>query len=203
MNTFWKVVVALLAIGVVVSLYTLFAGSRPIGSENLIGRPLPDFAAPLAAGTQNADANIYTAAQAKAVKSTAACDVDLPGAFNSCDDLTGGAIVKFWNTTKGECAGDVNTLDEFARANPDVNAVAVAFDQTEPTVREFVGTRDWKIAVAIDRDGAVAGLYSVAGCPTTYFARDGEITGVMLGVLSAAQLKQGLAVRSGTTGATN
>ena len=61
MTTFWKVVIALLAIGVVVSLVTLFTGSRPVGSENLIGTPLPDFAAPLASGTQNADANIYTA----------------------------------------------------------------------------------------------------------------------------------------------
>jgi peroxiredoxin len=97
----------------------------------------------------------------------------------------------------------VTTLDDFTAANPYVNVVAVAFDQTESTVREFVNGKDWKIPVAIDRDGAVAGLYSVAGCPSTYFARDGEITGVKLGVLSAAQLEQGLKNSAKSTGATN
>jgi hypothetical protein len=192
MNTFWKVVLAVLAIGVLVSLFTLFNGSRPVGSENLIGKPLPGFAAPLASSTQNGDSNVYTEAQAKAVKSTAACDVNLPGVFNSCEDLKGQAIVTFWNTTKSECVTDVATLNDFAADHPDVNVVAVSFDQTESTVRSFVGPKGWKIPIAIDRDGAVAALYSVAGCPSTFFARDGEITGVKLGVLSAAQLAQGL-----------
>ncbi|MBJ7355085.1 MAG: redoxin domain-containing protein [Thermoleophilaceae bacterium] len=203
MNTFWKVVVALLAIGVVVSLFTLFNGSRPVGSENLIGKPLPDFAAPLASGTQEADANVFTPEQAKAVKSTAACDVDLPGAFNSCRDLTGEAILSFWNTTKSECVSDIATLNAFAAAHPDVNTAAVAFDESESQVRKFMRSKDWKLPVPIDRDGAVAALYSVAGCPSTYFVRDGEITGVKLGVLSAAQLEKGLKTDSGATGSTN
>lgn len=189
MTAFWKAVIALLVIGVAISLVTLFLGSRPVGSENLIGKPLPDFAAPLASGTQNADANIYTAPQAEQLKSTAACDVELPGVFNSCRDLAGSSILMFWNTSKEECAQNVSTLDDFAAANPKVNVVAVAFDQSEEVVRKFVGGQDWKIPVAIDRDGAVAGLYSVAGCPSTYFAQDGEITEVKLGVLTAAQLE--------------
>lgn len=195
MNAFWKVFVALLAIGVVVSLWTLFNGSRPVGSENLIGKPLPDFAAPLASGTQNADANVYTPDQAKAAQSTAACDVEIPGAFNSCRDLRGDAILTFWNTTKSECARDVAALNEFAAAHPDVNVAALAFDQNEQQVRKFMTTKVWKFPVPIDRDGAVAALYSVAGCPSTYFIHDGEITGVKLGVLSAAQLTQGLETR--------
>jgi hypothetical protein len=203
MNTFWKVVIALLAIGIVVSLYTLFNGARPVGSENLIGKPLPDFAAPLSIGTQTGDANVYTPAQAKAVHSTAACAVDIPAVFNSCRDLPGMAIVIFWNTTKGECVRFLDTLGKFVNTNSDVHPVAVAFDQTEATVREFMASKDWRFPVAIDRDGAVAGLYSVAGCPSTFFARNGQITGVKLGVLSAAQLEQGVAVESGATGSTN
>ncbi|MGK2877193.1 MAG: TlpA family protein disulfide reductase [Solirubrobacterales bacterium] len=199
MTTFWKVVVALLAIGVVVSLVTLFAGSRPVGSENLVGTRLPDFAAPLASGSSTADANIFTAAQAKAAKSTAACAVELPGAFNSCRDLTGEAIVMFWNSTKSQCVSEVEVLDAFADANPDVNVATVAFDQTVEDVRKFVTTKDWKLPVAIDGDGAVAGLYAVAGCPSTYFVRDGEVTGVKLGALSPAQLKAGLAKAAGAT----
>lgn len=203
MNTFWKVFLALLLFGAMFSLWTLFNGSRPVGSENLIGQPLPDFAAPLASGTQDADSNVYTPEQAKAAKSTAACDVELPGAFNSCRDLTGEAVVTFWNTTKSECVNDVATLNDFAEAHPDTNVVAVAFDQKISQVRDFMKKKDWKLPVAIDQDGAVAALYSVAGCPSTYFVRDGEITGVKLGVLSAAQIEKGLAVEPGATGQTN
>lgn len=202
MTNFWKAVLALLTVGVAISLVVLFMGDRPVGSENLIGKPLPDFAAPLASGTAIGDANIYTPAQAKQLRSTAACDVDLPGAFNSCRDLTGSAILTFWNTSKKECVQDVSTLDDFAAANPKVDVAAVAFDQTEEVVRRFVDTQDWKIPVAIDRDGAVAGLYSVAGCPSTYFVHDGEITEVKLGVLNAAQLEEGLAKSAGSTGST-
>jgi hypothetical protein len=203
MNTFWKVFLALLALGVVVSLFTLFMGSRPVGSENLVGKPLPDFAAPLASGTQTGDSNIYTEPQAKQLKATAACDVELPGVFNSCRDLKGSSILTFWNTTKKECVQDVETLNDFAAANRDVNLVAVAFDQKEDVVRDFVAGESWTLPVAIDRDGAVAGLYSVAGCPSTYFARDGEITEVKLGVMTTAQLKTGLARSGGSTGSAN
>jgi hypothetical protein len=199
MNTFWKVFTGLLTIGVIVSLVTLFSGSQPVGAENLIGRELPGFAAPLASGTQTGDANVYTEAQAKSLKSTAACDVNLPGVFNSCRDLKGDAILAFWNTTKRECVNDVATLDAFARRNKDVSVAAVAFEQTEASARAMVQKRGFKLPVPIDRDGAVAALYSVAGCPTTFFAHDGELTGVILGVLSAPQLTRGL----GATGATN
>ncbi|MFT4048737.1 MAG: hypothetical protein QM648_02760 [Solirubrobacterales bacterium] len=203
MKTFWRVFLGLLVIGIIVSLVTLFHGNRPVGSENLVGHALPDFAAPLASGTQNADSNIYTPAQAKAVHSTAACDVDLPGVFNSCRDLKGHAVLVFWNSTKSECVGQVDTLDAFSKANPDVSVAALAFDQSEGKVRSVASERGWKLPVPIDRDGAVAGLYAVAGCPTVYFSDRGTITGVKLGVLTQQQLEQGLEKRAGATGVTD
>lgn len=178
----------LLAAGVVVSLVMLYGGDRPIGSENLVGKALPDFAAPLASGDVEADANIYTPEQAKAARSVAACDVKLAGAFNSCRDLGGQAILSFWNTTKPECVRQIETIDAFARSKGDVSAAAVAFDQPEGQVRAFVAGRDWKLPVPIDRDGAVAGLYSVAVCPTTYFIANGTIRAVKLGELSSDAL---------------
>ncbi|MBJ7458167.1 MAG: TlpA family protein disulfide reductase [Thermoleophilaceae bacterium] len=199
MTTFWKVFVALLAIGIVVSMAMLFAGSQPVGSENLVGKPLPDFAAPLASGSSDADANIYTEAQAEVAGSTAACAVEVPGAFNSCRDLSGRSIVMFWNSTKSECVGEVDELNDYARSSPDVNVVAVAFDQSVESARAFVDTKDWSLPVAIDADGAVAGLYAVAGCPSTFFVRDGQVTGVKLGALSSAQLDAGLAKEAGAT----
>jgi hypothetical protein len=192
MNTFWRVLIALLAIGAVVSLVTLLGGERPIGSENLIGHALPDFAAPLASGKLEGDANIYTRPQARAADSTAACDVELPGAFVSCRDLGDPAVLMFWNSTRSECVAQLGTLERFSAVNRDVSTAAVAFDRAESEVREFLSGHKTRLPVPIDRDGAVAGLYAVAVCPTTFFVRGGEIVGVKLGRLSEEQLRQGL-----------
>lgn len=193
MNGILKAALALLLIGALVSLFTLFRGDRPIGSENLIGKPLPGFAAPLATGSLEGDSNVYTAAQAKQVDATPACDVELDGSFNSCESLMkGDAVITFWNPTKDNCIADIDTLDRFAAANKDVHVAAVSFDKPKSDVAPVAAKQGWRIPVAVDRDGAVAGLYAVAGCPTTFFARDGKITGVELGVLSADQLAEGL-----------
>lgn len=200
MSRFWTAVVGVLAVAVIVSLVSLYSGSRPVGSENLIGEPLPSFAAPLARATLTGDANIYTPAQAKSAHATAACAVRIEGAFNSCRDLKGPAIITFFNTTKPECVAHVTTLDRLLDTRRGVSAVAVAFDETEAKVRAFVRGKGWRLPVAIDRDGAVASLYSVAGCPTTFFADAGRISAVHLGVLTTADFEDRInAVRSGAT----
>lgn len=200
MKTLIRAVLGLLVIGVIVSLVTLYHGDEPVGSENVVGRDLPDFAAPLASGTQNADSNVYTPQQAEAARSIAACDVKVPGAFNSCRDLAGRAVLAFWNTTKPECARYAETLDRFAGEHQDVKVAAVAFDESEQAVREFVAAKSWTLPVPIDRDGAVATLYAVAGCPTTFFAESGKVTAVKLGVLSAQQLARGAGVGASSGG---
>lgn len=191
MSAFWKGVLAVLTFAVVVSLVTLFSGSRPVGSENLIGRALPEFAAPLTIGGLDGDANVYTKAQAEAVDATAACDVDLEGSFNSCRDLPGDAIVVFWNVSKPECVEQVDQLQSFANSNEGVSVVAVAFENTKAEVAEVVVREGWTIPVAVDRDGALASLYAVAGCPSVFWTRDQKTTAVKLGVQTEQQLADG------------
>ncbi len=192
---FWRVLIGVLTIAAIVSLVSLWGGSGPVGSENLVDRALPPFAAPLAAGAGEGDAHVYTREQARALDSVAACDVRMSGVFNSCRDLRGSAILNFWSTTKPACMKQVDVLDEFASRHEDVTVAAVAFDQPERTVRSATSGRGWKLDVPIDRDGAVAALYAVAGCPTTFFIVDGTISAVKLGTLDAQligqQLKQG------------
>jgi hypothetical protein len=188
LNGLLKAALGLLAIGSVIALVTLLSGDRPIGSENLENRPAPDFAAPLASGSASGDSNVYTEAQARAADSVAACDVKMPGVFNSCRDLTGTAILNFWNTTKPECVAQVDTLDDWAADHEDVNVAAVAFDQHEDDVRELARSKRWTIDVPIDRDGATAGLWAVAGCPSTFFIRNGVVKTVKLGVLNSADI---------------
>jgi hypothetical protein len=196
----WRVTVGVLAVAVIVSLVMLLGGNRPIGSENLVNRPLPDFAAPLASGSRSGDSNIYTAEEARAAGSRAACEVKLPGVFNSCRDLGEKAIVTFWNSTKPECVAHVETLDRFVRTQEGLSSAAVAFDEPEREVRVFLRTRNWRLAVPIDRDGAAAGRYAVAVCPTTFFVRGGRVVVVKLGRLTGEQFKQGLAAPATGTG---
>ncbi|MFY9487994.1 MAG: redoxin domain-containing protein [Solirubrobacterales bacterium] len=197
MKTWGKVIVALVAIGAVVSLIQLRSGSRPVGSENLIGQPLPDFAAPLAQSGLRFDSNVFTPDQARLNKSTAACNVKLSGSFNSCDGLPGRSVVVFWNADRQKCIDEVDQVDKVLSELDGVSAVAVAFNQPIEEVAPVVRERGWKVPVVIDRDGAVSALYSVAGCPTVFFADDGEITNVRLSLQNAADLRRELSADDG------
>lgn len=189
-----------LVLGIGYSLVQLGDDARPVGSENLIGQPLPEFAAPLASSGIVADSNITSRAVAEQGGGKAACDVKLPGAFVSCRDLTGDSVVVFWSLDKPAC---VDQVDELQRAFGDDDAVsvaAVAFDHELEDVARVAGERGWTIPVPVDRDGAASVLYSVAGCPSIYFARDGEVTGVRLATLDAAELRSELEAGAGQSG---
>jgi hypothetical protein len=188
MKTAGKVVVGLLVIGVLVSLVTLFNGKRPVGSENLIGKPLPDFASPLAGSGISGDSNIYTPAQAQANHAKAACDVTIRGSINSCDGLKGAAVLLFWHSGTSNCVKQVGILQDVLAKKPRVNAISLAFEDSMTSATAAFKRNRWRQPVAVDPDGAVASLYSVTGCPSTFFAQDGVIRGVKLGLQSPAQL---------------
>ena len=61
------------------------------------------------------------------------------------------------------------------RACPGVNFATVFFTPqgARRGARGSCEARGWRQPVAVDRDGAVANLYGVGGCPTTVFARAG------------------------------
>jgi hypothetical protein len=56
-------------------------------------------------------------------------------------------------------------------------------------VRELIRRRGWTMPVGYDRDGAVASLYHVGGCPTYAYAYPGgTLQSASIGELTAAQL---------------
>lgn len=193
MKTAGRVLLVIVVFGATVSLFQLWDSERPVGSENLIGKPLPRFAAPLAQSGLNFDANIYTAQMARIARSTAACDVRVSGAFVSCRDIGPRAVIVFWNPKKQICLRQVDELRKAFPRNGAVSAVAVAFDRPVGEIARIARARRWTLSVPVDRDGAVSAIYSVAGCPTVFFARDGEITAVRLGLLDAAELMRAAA----------
>jgi hypothetical protein len=75
---------------------------------------------------------------------------------------------------------------------PGVNFATVFFTRKKrDQVRALVAERDWRQPVGIDRDGAVANLYRVGGCPTTIFARaGGQVATTKLGNLTEDQLRR-------------
>ena len=75
---------------------------------------------------------------------------------------------------------------------PGVNFATIFFTHKERgEVRALVEERGWRQPVGIDRDGAVANLYGVGGCPTTVFARQGgKVATVKLGNLTEDELRR-------------
>ena len=57
------------------------------------------------------------------------------------------------------------------------------------TVRDLIHERHWQMPVGYDRDGAVASLYRVGGCPTfAYVYPGGTLQSASVGILSSQQL---------------
>lgn len=183
-------------VGVVFSLVKLFSGDGPAGSERLIGSKLPQFAAPLVGSGLDLDANIVSREVAARSHGKAACDVRVAGAFVSCRDLTGRSVVTFWRSDKPVCVRQVDQLQKAFAGDDSVNTVALAFKETTGQVAEVAARRGWTVPVAVDRDAAATELFLVSGCPSTYFVRDGRITGVRLGLIDAAALRREAGVKA-------
>src|SRR5262249_59392227 len=70
-----------------------------------------------------------------------------------------------------------------------VNFLSLDIRDDRDAVRELVSDHGWTMPVGYDRDGAVAGLYRVGGCPTFAYAYPGRtLPSASIGVLSVAQL---------------
>jgi hypothetical protein len=187
--------IAIVAIvGVGYSLLRLMSGSGPAGSQKLVGSSLPQFAAPLARSGLELDSNVVSRAAAGRGGGHAACDVRVKGAFVSCRDLRGRAVVTFWRSDKPVCVRQVDELQKAFAGDPSVHSAAIAFKEQVAPIGKLAAARGWTLPVAVDRDAAAAELYLVSACPSTYFARDGRITGVRLGLLDAATLRRAAGV---------
>jgi hypothetical protein len=92
-----------------------------------------------------------------------------------------------------DCYPQVDRTERVRDGFEGVNFVTLFFTRKDrDEVRRLVQARGWKQPVAIDRDGAVANLYGVGGCPTTIFARaGGRVADVELGNLTEEELRQG------------
>lgn len=165
------------------TLHTLNGGGEDtLGLDKQPARwPLPEFAVPAAAGSLEGDANIY---QDDCGSSSLPCTEDPPrvpacqittaGAIRVCDLFDRPLVLSFWFGTESGCERQQDVVSTVAaRYRGRVNFLSLDVRDSRGSVRELVRERGWGMPVGFDRDGAVAALYRVGGCPTFAYAYPG------------------------------
>jgi hypothetical protein len=190
-----------LAVIAVATLHTLGGnnGEDTLGLERQPARwPLPEFAVPNAAGSLEGDANIaQDDCESSAVpcpegaRRHPACQIPTAGAIRVCDLFSRPLVISFWFTKGGDCADQQDVVDSvYRRYRGRVNFLSLDVRDERGTVRELIRQHGWSVPVGYDRDGAVASLYRIGGCPTFAYAYPGgTLQSASAGDLDASQLE--------------
>jgi hypothetical protein len=188
-----------LALVVVATLHTLNGGGEAtLGLDRQPSRwPLPEFAVPAAAGTLEGDANVAqddcgssAIPCPEAPPREPACEITTAGAIRVCDLFDRPLVISFWFTKGGDCADQQDAVDRvYRRYRGQVNFLSLDVRDGRETVRELIRQHGWTMPVGYDRDGAVARLSRVGGCPTfAYVYPGGTLQSASGGELTAEQL---------------
>jgi hypothetical protein len=191
----WAVgIVAVMLLSVI-----LFTTTLPNKGEGLDGpKPgtrLKAFAAPSVLGNLEGDANVCQRSKDcnDSAGNTPACDVHSEGVVNLCDLWRRPLVLTFIFDRGADCLPQVDRTERARRTLPGVNFATVFFsrDKGRDELRGIVHGRGWKQPVAVDKDGAVANIYGVGGCPTTVFARaGGRVASTAIGNLTEAEIER-------------
>jgi hypothetical protein len=189
-----------LALVVIATLSTFGSddGGGTLGLERgQSGWALPEFAVPAAAGSLEGDANVAqddcetsdVPCPADA-RRTPACRIETAGAIRVCDFFVRPLVLSFWFTKGDDCVEQQDVVDVVAeRYRGRVGFLSLNVRDSRDTVRELVREHRWRMPVGYDRDGAVASLYKVGGCPTfAYVYPGGTLQEAGVGHLDQQQL---------------
>jgi hypothetical protein len=158
---------------------------------------LPEFAVPDAAGELEGDANVAQDDCSSGSlpcpadsRRTPACQVRTPGAIRICDLFDRPLVISVWFSKGGDCVDQQDVVSRvYSRYRGRVNFLSLDIRDDRDTVRELIGQRGWEMPVGYDRDGAVASLYRVGGCPTfAYVYPGGTLESASIGNLGEAGL---------------
>lgn len=182
----YSIVVGLLfaAVVAVALLNTLGGGGEgTLGLDELEPRwALPEFAVPRASGPLEGDANVAQddcetsrAPCPESARRTPACRIRTPGAIRVCDFFGRPLVISFWFSGQGgSCVAQQDVVDRaYARYRGRVGFLSLNVRDDRDSVRDSIRRRGWRMPVGYDRDGAVASLYRVGGCPTFAFVYPG------------------------------
>jgi hypothetical protein len=189
-----------LAVIVVATVSTIMGGGggKTLGLDRLPARwPLPEFAVPKGAGDLEGDANLaQDDCEASSIpcpegsRRTPACRIDPAGAIRICDLFDRPLVISFWFSKGNGCASQQDVVERlYRRYRGRVGFLSLDIRDDRQTLRDLIDQRGWTMPVGYDRDGAVATLYGVGGCPTfAYVYPGGTLQGASIGELSAPQL---------------
>jgi hypothetical protein len=174
-------------------------GEGTLGLEDRPERwPLPEFAVPDAAGELEGDANIAQDDCATSqvpcpedARREPACRINDAGAIRVCDLFDRPSLISFWFSKGGDdCVTQQDAVDEaYRRYGGRVSFLSLDIRDDRDTVRDLIRERRWRMPVGYDRDGAVASLYRVGGCPTfAYVYPGGTLQDAGIGELTTRQL---------------
>jgi hypothetical protein len=158
---------------------------------------LPEFAVPDAAGKLEGDANVAqddcSTGQVPCppdARRTPACQVRTPGAIRVCDLFDQPSVISFWFSKGGECVDQQDVVSRvYARYRGRVSFLSLDIRDDRDAVRELIRQHRWAMPVGYDRDGAVASLYRVGGCPTfAYVYPGGTLESAGIGDLTEGEL---------------
>jgi hypothetical protein len=173
-------------------------GGETLGLDRLPARwPLPEFAVPDGACKLEGDANVaQDDCETSAIpcpedaQRTPACRVDLPEAIRVCDLFDRPLVISFWFSRGDNCVEQQDLVERvFRRYRGRVGFLSLDIRDDRDTLRELIRQRSWTMPVGYDRDGAVASLYGVGGCPTfAYVYPGGTLESAGIGELTVPQL---------------
>ena len=175
----------------------LFFQTLPNQGEGLEGprkgSRLKAFAAPSALGDLEGDANVC---QKEPCPDQAggepACALTSDEVVNVCELRKKPLVLTVIFDRGADCYPQVDRTERIRGDFEQVNFVTLFFTHKERgEVRGLVRARGWRQPVAVDRDGAVANLYGVGGCPTTIFAKaGGRVVDTELGNVTEEELRR-------------
>jgi hypothetical protein len=172
----WVVGVAGVIAIVVVAVNSLPNAGRGTSGPQ-IGKPMPRFAAPSAAGHLDGDPNVkQTRDDTNTTNKTPACEVPDAGALRICDYYRSKPVVlTFIVPGAKDCESYLDRVQRIKARFPNVNFVAVVSGVGRDKVASLVSDHGWTFPVAVDQNLALFNLYRVAVCATSVFARRGGV----------------------------
>ncbi|HEY3552685.1 MAG TPA: TlpA disulfide reductase family protein [Solirubrobacterales bacterium] len=159
--------------------------------------PLPEFAVPAGASQLEGDANVaQDDCESSALpcpedaQRTPACRITTKGAIRICDFFDRPLVISFWFTKGDGCVDQQDVVQRvYERYRGRVGFLSLDIRDSRDALRELIRQHRWTLPVGFDRDGAVATLYGVGGCPTfAYVYPGGTLQSASIGDLTASQL---------------
>jgi hypothetical protein len=186
------------AIIVIAVVNTVGKDEGTLGLDKVAARwPLPEFAVPRAAGQLEGDANVAQddckTSQTpcpSGSRRAPACRIATPGAIRVCDFFERPLVLSFWFSRGGNCVEQQDVVEAaYSRYRGRVSFLSLDVRDDRDTVRELIRQHGWRMPVGYDRDGAVAALYRIGGCPTFAYAYPGgTLQDASIGELTVGQL---------------